>query len=98
MSYFLSLGQVLGLVMNLDGGFNEVYHASLNNKHSLDRCRAAPFELPLLEIANNDLSPEEVKPVLSILEDKARLKSLLRDEIQETLTRQSRRLAAIPYN
>jgi hypothetical protein len=77
LSYFLSLGQVLDLVINLDG-FNEIYHSALNNKQHVDvPMPTSPIELPLIEIANNDLSIEEAKSVLSILEDKDRLKSLL---------------------
>ena len=82
LSYFLSLGQDLDLVINLDG-FNDVYHAARNNKHLVDvPMPASSFELPLLEIANNDLSPEEANLVLSILQDKERLKSLLVDATQ----------------
>lgn len=82
LSYFLSLGQDLDLVINLDG-FNDVYHAARNNKHLVDvPMPASSFELPLLEIANNDLSPEEANLVLSILQDKERLKSLLADATQ----------------
>jgi len=77
LSYFLSLGQDLDLVVNLDG-FNEVYEAAHSNKHLVDiPMPSIAFELPLLEIANNDLSPRMANLVLSILQDKDRLKSLL---------------------
>jgi hypothetical protein len=77
LSYFLSIGQDLDLIINLDG-FNEVYHAALNNKHSVDvSMPASSFALPLVDIENDDLSPEGANVALSILQEKNRLKSLL---------------------
>ena len=80
LGYFLSLGQELDMVINLDG-FNEVYHAALNNKHKVDvQMPAIQIEQPLLDITENDLAPEAARLALSVLDDKERLKSLL-DEV-----------------
>ncbi len=81
LSYFLALGQELDMVINLDG-FNEVYHAALNNKHKVDvQMPTSQIEQPLLDITENDLSPEAASLALAVLHDKERLKSLL-DEVK----------------
>jgi hypothetical protein len=85
LNYFLSLGQDLDLVISLDG-FNDLYFAAVNNKQFVDiPMPSSLFELPLLDIANNDLSPAEANLFLSLLQLKDRLKSLLIDATESKL-------------
>lgn len=77
LSYFLSVGQDLDLVINIDG-YNEVHHAASNNRNFVEASMPTSFiELPMVEMANNDLSDQEAESILTILKDKARMKKLL---------------------
>ena len=77
LSYFLSIGQDFDMVINVDG-FNEVALSYLNNQHGIDI--AMPNQLvimPLVQLANRDLSPEQLSLTLDILQSKSRVKSAL---------------------
>ena len=73
LSYFLSVGQELDMVINIDG-FNEVAASYLNNRAGLEV--SMPFGmmvLPLVALANKDLSPEELALSLEVLQLKNKL-------------------------
>ncbi len=77
LNYFLSLGQNFDMVINVDG-FNEVALSYLNNQHGIDI--SMPNQLvimPLVQMANNDLSPEQLSLTLDSLQSKSRMKNAL---------------------
>ena len=77
LNYFLSIGQEFDMVINVDG-FNEVALSYLNNQHGIDI--SMPNQLvimPLVQLANRDLSPEALGLTLDILQSKSRMKSAL---------------------
>lgn len=75
LNYFLSTGQDLDMVINLDG-FNETALSYLNNKHLIDISMPNYLMIkPLVDLANNDLSQEELSLTLEISRDKSNLKT-----------------------
>jgi hypothetical protein len=77
LSYFLSIGQQLDMVINIDG-FNETALSYWNNRFGVD-ISMAPVHvvLPLIDLANKDLAPEELTLSLEILQTKNQLKDTL---------------------
>lgn len=74
LNYFLSLGQELDMAINIDG-FNEVALSNLNNRDKIDVSMPSVQHLqPLTSLANNSLSIIALKAVLSIQENKVRIK------------------------
>ncbi|OCQ91677.1 hypothetical protein BCD67_09220 [Oscillatoriales cyanobacterium USR001] len=74
LNYFLSLGQELDMVINIDG-FNEVALASLNYRDKIDLSMPSVQHIqPLTSLANNSLSTVALKAVLSIQDNKAKIK------------------------
>jgi hypothetical protein len=75
LNYFLSTGQDLDMVINLDG-FNEAALSYLNNKHGFDISMPNYLMIkPLVDLANNDLSQDELSLTLEIAQDKNSLKA-----------------------
>lgn len=78
LSYFLSIGQELDLVVNIDG-FNETALSYMNNKAGMETSMPANFLIsPLADLANKDFSGPIV-PTLELM--------LTRNKIQESQTR-----------
>lgn len=74
LNYFLSIGQDLDLVLNIDG-FNETALGYLNNKSGLEISMPdGSLVSPLVDLANKDLSPEELALTLETLQLKNELK------------------------
>lgn len=77
LNYFVSIGQDFDLVINLDG-FNEIAFSILNNQRGVEiSLPCSQSVLPLLDIANEDLSSEQVESAMAILHDKDALKKSL---------------------
>ncbi|MEG4456432.1 hypothetical protein [Microcoleus sp. N9_A1] len=75
LNYFLTLGQELDLVINIDG-FNEVALSNLNNKAQLEIGMPSVQHIqPLTSLANNNLSPEAMSSIVQINENKKQLKA-----------------------
>ncbi|MBE9122047.1 hypothetical protein IQ269_14835 [Tychonema sp. LEGE 07199] len=73
LNYFLSLGQELDMVVNIDG-FNEVALSNLNNKNKIDLAMPSIQHLmPLTQLANNSLSIKAMKTTLRIQETKTKI-------------------------
>lgn len=73
LNYFLSIGQDFDLVINLDG-FNEMAFSVVNNQRGVEiSLPCSQSALPLLDIANSDLSSEQVESAVAILRDRAGL-------------------------
>ncbi|HKR60541.1 MAG TPA: hypothetical protein VJS64_12470, partial [Pyrinomonadaceae bacterium] len=73
LNYFLSLGQELDMVINIDG-FNEVALAYHNNKSGSDFSMPADFIMsPLVELANRDFSSGRLDLVLGTIQLKQKL-------------------------
>jgi hypothetical protein len=72
LNYFLSIGQDFDMVINADG-FNEVALSYLNNQHGIDI--AMPNQLvimPLVQLANKGLSPDQLSLTLDVIQSKSR--------------------------
>src|SRR6185436_13391576 len=67
LAYFLSIGQPLDLVVNIDG-FNEVALSSLNDQHVLDISMPSVMHLdPLINLINQStLTPEKLQSLAAI--------------------------------
>jgi hypothetical protein len=75
LNYFLSIGQELDLAINIDG-FNDVLFSYLNNKFGVEMSMPnSHVAMPLIDLANKELPPDELTLALEILE----LKTQLRD-------------------
>jgi hypothetical protein len=77
LAYFLSLGQVFDLVINIDG-FNEVAISPLNDKAGWDISMPSVLHLdPLINLANQStLSPEKLRALAAIARYKQQLNDL----------------------
>jgi hypothetical protein len=77
LSYFLSIGQELDLVVNIDG-FNEVALSALNNERGQDISMPSPAHLdPLVNLADSTtLTPEKLYSLAEINRTKERLNNL----------------------
>ena len=76
LNYFTSLGQDFDLVINIDG-FNETALAYLNNKSGLDASMPSVEMFgPLVQLANQGFSTQDLALTLEILK--------LKDELKET--------------
>ena len=74
LNYFLSQGQELDMAINIDG-FNEVAIASRNEKKRINFSMPSSFQvLPLAQLANNNLSLEQMEIMLQVLNTKESLK------------------------
>jgi hypothetical protein len=81
VNYFLSVGQELDMVINIDG-FNEVALSYLNNNAGTDVSMPNDYIYsPLIALANKDFSTEQLELSLEVLQ--------LRDRLQNTLNRLS---------
>lgn len=77
LSYFLSIGQELDMVINIDG-FNEIALAYANNKSGIDPAMPAGFVFaPLVDLANRDFSSEQLILVLEVAQTRNKLKDAL---------------------
>lgn len=75
LNYFLSLGQELDMVINIDG-FNEVALSNLNKKSQVDVAMPSVQHIqPLTALANNSLSPDALNSIVKIQETKKQLKA-----------------------
>jgi len=75
LNYFLALGQELDLVINIDG-FNEVALSNLNNKAQVEVGMPSVQHIqPLAGLANNNLSPEAMRSIVEINDNKKQLKA-----------------------
>jgi hypothetical protein len=83
LNYFLSIGQELDMVLNIDG-VNETEY--WNNRFSVEvSMPMVHVSLPLIDLANKDLSPEKLALSLEILQIKDRLRRAQIDLDQSTL-------------
>ncbi|MDJ1184443.1 hypothetical protein [Roseofilum casamattae] len=77
LNYFLSQGQELDMAINIDG-FNEVAIASRNRKKDINFSMPSSFQLlPLAQLANNNLSIEQMEVMLEVLNTKEHLKQTI---------------------
>ena len=77
LNYFLSQGQELDLVINIDG-FNEVAIASNNIKKNIAPSMPSALQvMPLVQLTNNNLSSNQMKIMLEVIEVKEKLKNSL---------------------
>jgi hypothetical protein len=75
LNYFLSVGQELDMVINVDG-FNEVALAYLNNKAGTEVSMPNDYVYsPLAALANRDFSSEQLQLSLEVLQLKYRLQN-----------------------
>ncbi len=66
LNYFLALGQEFDLVINIDG-FNEVVLAEINHQRNIDVAMPSSQHLmPLVSLANNSFSTENLEKILAI--------------------------------
>jgi hypothetical protein len=81
INYFLSVGQELDMVINIDG-FNEVALSYLNNKAGTEVSMPNDYIYsPLIALANRDFSTEQLELSLEVLQ--------LKNRVQHTLYRLS---------
>ncbi|HBB95704.1 MAG TPA: hypothetical protein DC054_09970 [Blastocatellia bacterium] len=87
LNYFLSLGQDLDLVINIDG-FNEIVLSYINYKDGLDTSMPGDFAfMPLVNLATGNTSAEELQLTLQVLKDRKTLKdSITSAETSRTAT------------
>ncbi len=79
LNYFLSIGQPLDMVINVDG-FNEMAVSNLNRQAGLHISMPAGFLIkPLIDLANNDLSAPTLRLSLEIQD--------LRKQLRDALTK-----------
>ncbi|MBD2484630.1 hypothetical protein [Planktothrix sp. FACHB-1365] len=77
LNYMLSLGQKFDFVVNIDG-FNEVALASINNQQKLSFAMPSASHVQALTgLANNSLSTKALEALLSIKDNKPKLKNAL---------------------
>lgn len=77
LSYFLSIGQELDMVINIDG-FNEIALAYGNNKAAVDPSMPAGFAIvPLIDLANKDFSSSQLITEFEIWQTQNKLKDAL---------------------
>lgn len=77
INYFLSVGQELDMVINIDG-FNEVALSYLNNRAGTDVSMPNDYIYsPLIALANKDFSTEQLELALEVLQQKDRLQNTL---------------------
>jgi hypothetical protein len=78
LAYFLSIGQVFDLVVNIDG-FNEVTLSSFNNQRGLDISMPSAMHLdPLVNLVNQaTLTPEKLQSLAAISQYKERINYLV---------------------
>jgi len=82
LNYFLSVGQELDMAINIDG-FNEVALSYLNNQAGTEVSMPNDYIYsPLVALANKDLSSNELKLSLEVLELKDRLRNTV-DRLRE---------------
>jgi len=76
-NYFLSAGQELDMVINIDG-FNEVALSYLNNKAGTEVSMPNDYIFsPMIALANKDFSSEQLELSLEVLQLKNRLQNAL---------------------
>jgi hypothetical protein len=79
LNYYLSVGQELDMVINIDG-FNELAVSYLNNKAGVEASMPnAIIVAPLIALANKDLSAEDLALSLEVLQ--------LKKDLQKTVNR-----------
>jgi hypothetical protein len=78
LAYFLSIGQVFDLVVNIDG-FNEVALSSFNNQRGFDISMPSAMHLdPLVNLVNQaTLTPEKLQSLAAISQYKERINHLV---------------------
>ena len=78
LAYFLSIGQPLDLVVNIDG-FNEVALSSLNDQKGLDISMPSVMHLdPLINLINQaTLTPEKLQSLAAMSQYQERVNSLI---------------------
>jgi hypothetical protein len=78
LAYFLSIGQVFDLVVNIDG-FNEVALSRFNNQRGLDISMPSAMHLdPLVNLVNQaTLTPEKLQSLAAISQYKERINYLV---------------------
>jgi hypothetical protein len=78
LAYFLSIGQVFDLVVNIDG-FNEVALSRFNNERGLDISMPSAMHLdPLVNLVNQStLTPEKLQALAAIARYKERINHLV---------------------
>ncbi|MBE9143265.1 hypothetical protein [Planktothrix mougeotii] len=77
LNYMLSLGQKFDFVVNIDG-FNEVALASINNQQKLSFAMPSASHVQALTgLANNSLSTKALEALLSLKDNKPKLKNAL---------------------
>ena len=75
LNYFLSLGQELDLVINIDG-FNDIALSYLNHQNGIDTSMPNYLVImPLVDLANKNLTTEEMGLAAEISNDKLKLSS-----------------------
>lgn len=73
LNYFLSIGQELDMVINMDG-FNEVALSYVNHQNDIDIAMpSGQHIIPLANLANNSLSATALKTLLKIQDQKEKL-------------------------
>lgn len=77
LNYFLSQGQELDLAINIDG-FNEVAIANNNVQKNIAPSMPSALQvMPLVQLANNNLSTAQMKIMLEVIDIKDKLKHSL---------------------
>src|SRR5688572_15315296 len=77
LNYFLSVGQELDMVINIDG-FNEVALSYLNNKAGTEVSMPNDYIYsPLITLANKDFSSEQLQLALEVLQLKLTLQNTI---------------------
>jgi hypothetical protein len=78
LAYFLSIGQVFDLVVNIDG-FNEIVLSTFNNQRGLDISMPSAMHLdPLVNLVNQaTLTPEKLQSLAAISQYKERINHLV---------------------
>jgi hypothetical protein len=77
LNYFLSIGQEFDMVINIDG-FNELHLANINNRDRIDFSMPVDFLLmPLVDLADKDLSSDQLDLALEVMQIKHRLRDSL---------------------
>ncbi|MGL4504016.1 MAG: hypothetical protein ACRCU2_33445, partial [Planktothrix sp.] len=74
LNYILSLGQEFDFVINIDG-FNEVALSNLNYQENIALSMpSVQHLLPLRDVASNNLGPDELSAIASIVENREQLR------------------------
>ena len=78
LSYFLSIGQDLDLVVNIDG-FNEVVLSSVNERDGFERSMPYKYVIvPLVRLASSNVSEAELQLTLDIIRNKKQLENSIK--------------------